>query len=269
MVTKTFFRSELKQRLILKQNSLFIDSGVFDIQSVSFDWLKQLDSGLDKAENNVKKICSAFSTAISDSSYLETIKWELSRIPISFKFSKYIQQGTGNKVVTIKNEKDSFAVGSEDCPTDVFLKGTSYAYNEVKRGDPVWCYYPVTLAQEKGYELVKTWTEKDALVDWLTDYLNIEDKEASIRIENLWDTEDTRYTLYFPSKTKMDNLDTLQQDLSPIEHIYHFIRQNAPVRTHKILDQKFAQRMQVFRYLKKLERDNRIEKVRHGVYIPI
>ena len=272
MITKTFSRAEIKQRLNLKRNSLFTQIGHSDMQSVAFDWLAQLDTGLDSAKNKVQKVHAAFLDAIRNNTDLEQVKWELARIPISFKL-KYSHQYYPDikeelEVMSVENKNHSFVVGTQDCPVNVFPNDTPDLDQCVKLGIPVWCYYPVTLAHEKGIEIVKTWTENDSLVDWLTDFLNIEDKEASIRIDNHRDTENTCYTLYLPSETNTDKLNTEQQDLAPIEQIYHFICQHAPVRTQKILAQNFDQRIQVFRHLKKLDRDNRIEKVRHGVYIP-
>ena len=272
MITKTFSRAEIKQRFSLKRNHLPAQSGYSDLQSVSLDWLARLDAGLDRAKNKVQKVHTAFLDAMRNNTDLEQVKWELARIPIPFllKYSHQYYPDIKEEIegMVAQNDKHSFIVGSQDCPKNVFPNDISDLDQYVKLGIPVWCYYPVTLAHEKGIEIVKTWTEEDSFVDWLTDFLKPEDTEAAIQIDNHQDTENTSYTLYLPSETNTDKLDTGQQDLASIEQIYHFICQHAPVRTQEILEQNFAQRMQVFRHLKKLDRENRIEKVKHGVYIP-
>lgn len=265
MKKRHFTLSDLKERLSIRKNSTFTQSGVLDLGSVSFNWLHHLISGLEGRKDNARSICEVFSTVVNDLSSYETIKWELARIPMSFTFRKERKSSD----VLVENEVGSFVVGSEDCPEDVFAKHTMYKSEFIRTGDPVWCYYSVILAQEMGFELVKTWSEGDSLIDWIKTIVELEDPEASICVDTYSDTGDTFYMLYLPSETNVDNLEVLQHDSCPIEQIYHFICQEAPVRTKKILDQNLDSRQQVFRYLKRLEKNGRIEKIKHGVYVPV
>lgn len=63
----------------------------------------------------------------------------------------------------------------------------------------MWACYPPDIAQKANIKPIKTWQLEDSLVDWLMTFIKLEDAEASIRIEELWDTEDMRYTFYFPT----------------------------------------------------------------------
>ena len=273
MIFKTFARSELQKRLDTPKLRSTWGTPIRD--PISFDWAQAFLDDLDTAKQKILKIQTAFSNAMNYTASLDSVREELSLIPVSLRYRKFRRRKYNAYKLTLAtiievtdDQKRYFEIGSDDCPKSVFPTGTNLFPRDVKSGDTVWCHFPVHLALHNGFQIVRTWNQNDSIVDWLEVFLNLEDPEASIRVEELWDPEDTRYTLYFPTAIPTEGIDTSPQAGSTVEQIYNFIYKYAPVRTGTIQQHNDIERYKLFRTLKRLENDNRIEKMRHGVFIP-
>ena len=153
---------------------------------------------------------------------------------------------------------------------NIFPRNTKLWHRDVKDGQPVWACFPPDIAASANITPIKTWETQDSLIDWLAAFLNLEDPEASIRVDKDWEADDVIYNLYFPST---DNVQSTQEPDKPLPvetRIYNFICQHAPVRRMKILTDLSDLGVHVIdRTLKRLVKADQIEKVRLGVYIPI
>lgn len=278
MNKKVFLRSELVERSQIDKAAISAYYHHTFKEPLSIDWANSLIVDLDTAKAQVQKIHDAFSNAVRNYDNLETVKHELAFIPVFFTLRVYSRtcpttgRGLGKSIEAV-NPDYRFSVGIPECPRHIFPHNITLSPECLLPQHPVWTYYPPDLAKmaakKANIKLIKTWAPDDSLVDWLMTFIKLEDPEASIRVEELSDTEDMRYTFYFP--TKFPNKESVAsiQSSSRSEQVYDFISQFAPVRTRHIEEHLGMMRQQITKLLKKLVEDNRIEKVRHGVYVPV
>ena len=264
MNKKVFLRSELVERTYSNTSPKTL---------ISSDWVNSLIVDLDTAKTQVLKIHDAFSNAVRLYSDLETVKDELACIPVAFILRESYKIGANGisqmPFTEAVNSDHTFEVGTDVCPNSIFPPNTSLWHENHKLWTSVWACYPPDIAEKANIKLIKTWAPDDSLVDWLMTFIKLEDPEASIRVEELSDTEDMRYTFYFPTKFPNKESVVSIQSSSRSEQVYDFISQFAPVRTRHIVEHLGMTRQQITPLLKKLVEDNRIEKIRQGVYVPV
>lgn len=272
MIKKVFLRSELVERTNLKKVSIH-GYNLTVTELLSPDWANSLIRDLDAAKDRVRKIHNAFSNAIRNKKQLETVKHELACTPVAFTLRESYKTGA-NAISQVPftqavNSDYTFEVGTNVCPNSIFPHNINLWHGNHKRWTPAWAFYPPDIAQKANIKTIKTWTPDDSLVDWITKFIRLKDPEASIRVDQLWETDDISYTFYFPTTFPRKKYNVSIQEQSRSEQVYDFIYKYGPVRTRRIEKHIGIQRQQINTITRKLEQDNRIEKVRHGVYVPV
>lgn len=186
---------------------------------------------------------------------LQRIQYEIARIPAMFIVKKQLSH-RGNGYQTIESiglktphNQRTLHPQEQDYPEDVPELET------LSDGDTVWCLCSPKQVSDLGYTLLPCWPETDSLVNWITQYLQ---NDTEPEMENPLPKE---------QQTTIPTFKTdIEQKVTPKQRIYHYIQTHAPVSTDDILAQRFAGRSRTFAILKALQRDDKIEKVAHGVY---
>ena len=176
MHQKRILHSELKTRFQLYEHPYFKNSEPARINeySTSYHWLQLLLEALEAFETDSNEIYRMFSTRLADmpTTQRDRIRWELTRIPTWFVFERITEEIyepyrdiTLREKQRVKKHYHVLNVGSEDCPEHVFPPDitpdmlTAHTY--------ILLYYPLDLAEKLELKTVKTWTEKESIVDWV------------------------------------------------------------------------------------------------------
>ena len=185
---------------------------------------------------------------------LERIRWELARTPTTLIVTKYSRQrysGIMEHFIGLRTHDGSyqFSINALYCPDYV------PDLENKADGDTVWCLCSQEQIHYLRRFIAPCWSETDSLVDWITDIVRPTHKELDIE----------------QPKTPQQSSNETEQlpEQMPKQLIYDYIHTNAPVRTFQILGQKFAKRRHTFAILKNLEREDKIYKIKHGVYVPL
>ena len=276
MYKKIFSQSDLVKRIeIIEEPFLERPQGVL-LENMyypkSFRFLKDLVEDLNTAKENRSRIRSAFKNALRFSYLLDDIRQELAHIPVFLTLRSCRRRVADPKLqeyIQAKNKDRCFDVPSKECPYDVLPSRSVLNFLKHERPRTVWSNYPKALAQEIGFEIIKTWETDDTLLDWFNAYIEQEPTTTALKVETDSETADIQYTLYFRSNNKP--ISTTQQ-LSIEQQVYDFIRQYAPLHTKAILEHVFEQdekkRIKLFRILNRLKEKNLIENPEKGIYIP-
>ena len=277
MRKQTLLRSELIQRQENFENNHSNSIGAYlptMPPPATMAWLDALITKLDEAKDNVKKVRETLAQAISNfHDVLDEIRFELAGIPVFSRFhtiKSNLRDTDGFRdYLQLRNYLGVFDVPSELCPIEVLPPGTQTLPNLVKEYQPVWCYYPVTLAKKIGLPIVKSWDKTDSIIDTFKKFVELDDPEAAINIEEYWETDDRKYTFYFRT-TQIENIPAAIQHMDTENKIDNFIRRYGPVRVAEIKAYNpDIKEYALTRTLKRLEQNDQIEKIRHGVYIPV
>ena len=242
--------------------------GYGDRAWVSDKFLYKISNILEKHHDDISgsrmrpdRIIEALRTFLSDyQKDLERIRYELARIPAAFivvKTTRYnpITEQEDVDFIGLKTPdgKYEFALQSEECPDYVPDLQT------LPNGHKVWCLCSQQQASRLSIYPLPYWQENDSPVEWIIKYVEMTGSAENDNASQPPHTT-TPPTVRTPPTVQTDT------DLTPTQLIYHYIRDNAPVSTADMLQQKFAGRSRTFAILKDLERDQKIEKTAHGVY---
>ena len=208
-------------------------------RTVSNMFLKQLIHILDTFGDDLSTLCVELRNLLSDDALdLETIRWELARTPALFKVSKtnrLTMSGRRESFVGLKRGDYTIPSGSPQIPDSV---GSLDKYHD---GNFIWCFCSEEQAQYFQLPNIPYWNETDSLVDWIDEYLLIQTGKPCIQAET-------------PTKK---------------ERIYRYIKANATVKTRDILALENISESYTFHALRQLEREDKIECIRHGLYIAL
>lgn len=275
-----FCRKELSDILSDRHFRFWTSSGrnpQYSLESAaSCIWARTLLDRLESAGLDVDAVCRVF-RSVSDNVSIDRdrVRFELSRIPVWFRCvsdTKKDTNGISNVEVNylVLADGREFEAGSVLCPRDVFAHKP--LRRDYKLGESVLSFYPVDLARELGFEITRTWTESDSIVDWIADFGNTEAFRSEPSLEVLETETDVIYKLRYESETDagvpfvMDIPE--DAELSSKDRLYRFIAANSLAVTNDIVSfaYSFISERHTFRLLNKLEAENKIEQVEHGVY---
>lgn len=239
--------TDIKARLEISEMSTFVSDkfliALRDIILLHSDdpsrLLEELHALVDKYENK-----------------LERIRWELARIPTTLivkKYSRPLNSGIMEHFIGLRTHDGSHEF-SRNAP--YWPDYVPDLENKADK-DTVWCLCSQEQARELQCFIVPCWDETDSLVDWITDILRPTQQEK--------DTDSSQT----PQQSSIETDPLPDTQPSRKQLIYDYIQTNAPVETSQILEQKFAGRSRTFAILKDLEQEDKIHKLRHGVYEPL
>ena len=120
------------------------------------------------------------------------------------------------------------------------------------------------LAKSLELEIVKHWDVSDSIVDWICDFSRTEGLRSSPRLLIEQVDDDVCYEMSWRGTALSQN-----DEGSSIDRLYAYIVQNAPVHTEDVLSLEIVSRRQTFNLLSTLEKADKIERVRHGLYIAL
>ena len=251
-------------------------------------YVRGLRARLDSAGNDVQEICHAFAS-ISGSYNTDRVRFELARVQVLLLCVSSFELGFSR----IRSEKfkvkvadgRSFEVGSEQCPKHVFRSTPSK--EDHRRGREVLSFYPVALAEQLGFEITRTWTEDDSIVDWIADFAQTEGLRAKPRLSvektehdciyKLWhNTADIPHTKHSAAVNRTEQqtlteplIPRNQADLLPKEKIYNFIvNAGKAIKSRTIIEQNFTSERHTYRLLNDLLDEDRVEKIQGEGYVP-
>lgn len=271
LVTNEIMRSDLFSRVILNKCpfSSSVDSPQLSFGS-SVNWLSDLLSDLDGAGGDVDEVRSVFRAA-SEASDLSDVRFELSRIPVWYRLRLYSKlSANGISKIDAYGVYSAggqfYEVGSSECPKKVLPKDLNK--NDYKRGLCVQCSYPVELAKEVVLDTGMHWSVSNSIVDWICDFSRTEGLRSSPRLSVEHIDDDVCYKLSYRS-TALSPSTQESEDVSLSDKLLGYIVQNAPVSTASVLSKQFASRRHTFDLLSALERQDKIERVEHGLIIAL
>lgn len=271
MLHKEIRRSDLVARVKSKMCPFRLSaSSPQPVVGSSSKWLSDLVSGLDAAGDDASDVCAVFHS-VSEHSDLRAVRFELSRIPVWYRLCAYSVVSANNiskyEAFGVRSVNGHlFEVGSRRCPKEVLP--VDFGKDAYRRGICVLCFYPIELATALGIDSCVRWSVSDSIVDWILDFSKTEGLRTDPRLSVEQMTDDVCYTFSYRG-TAPSIPDKDLEALSLSDRLYAFIVKNAPVSTKELLSQQVASRRQTFNQLRQLERDDKIEKVSHGVYIAI
>lgn len=251
---KTTVRSTHLQKRIPKDYQPSQDARYAD--PVSFEWLRRCVDALTAlgATMNSKQIRTHL-PPIHDP---QQMRWELSRMPIKLYLDeRYEDMGTAylkRPAIRISTKtypyETWYFIGSPQCP-DIFWETPSRA----AIGTYIWGFCDTELAAtlKLTREKIPTWTQEYSIVDAIQRFFEY----PEIHIAEVKKT-DTDTVL---------EIQQYEQRLTARQRIFTFLQQQEhPVRRKDILKQEIATEALTDKLLRKMLRDDTIQRVRHGVY---
>lgn len=271
MLSKEMMRCELVSRAKLNACPFRLSvSSPQPVVGLSSVWLSDLVSGLDAAGDDVSAVCSVF-RSMSDHSDLRAVRVELSRIPIWYRLCAYSVL-SANKISKYEAfgvrsvSGHLFEVGSRRCPKEVLP--VNFGKDAYRQGVCVLCFYPVKLATSLGIARCVRWSISDSIVDWICDFSQTEGLRSEPRLVIERQDSDVCYKFSYRG-TALSIPDKDLECLSLSDRLYAFTVKNAPVSTQALVSEQIASRRQTFNLIRQLEKEDKIEKVKHGVYIAL
>lgn len=248
---------------------------------VSDRFLSDLLKGLDSAGDNVRAVCDTLCDTLSHyTPDLDRIRWELAHTPVAFTFVRNRRArpyGGWEEFVGLKQrEGRTFSLEASDC----YTPGLPQNIEDYRDGDEIWCLYPPPMLKEirvLDVPIYPYWSEDNSLVDWIVGSVAdgrrkaprplISDKGVifwSFVQENTV-PQDSRKA---PRKVDVDSrVASDTANVNTADQVYDFIKANAPARSGDIVAMGLVDRRHIFRILRNLQRADRIEKIKHGIYI--
>ncbi|MYF97684.1 hypothetical protein F4212_00905 [Candidatus Poribacteria bacterium] len=188
---------------------------------------------------------------------LERIRWELARIPVAFMVVKHSRPvgagGSEEQVIGLKTSdtETTFSLDAANCPDYVPDLET------LSDGDTLWCLCSQQQARNLQRDTYPSWQETDSVIDWIVAF-----------VDPVWLPPEMKAPVPIQT-TQHHSIETPKcpdTQLTPSQRIYDYIQTHAPVSTDDILAQRYAGRSRTFAILKALQRNDKIEKVAHGMY---
>lgn len=188
---------------------------------------------------------------------LSTIRWELARIPIELCAEKYKSRNYPHKgykeIINFRLEDkdkqyfEQYTLTLEEAACLDYMPSLETLLETNRNHHKFWCLAEKPLPIPLPLPDTPYWDEEDSLVEWITQYVEttLADPDQAIKLR------------------------PVQSDLTPTERIYNYIQMKSPVATADILARQFASRSRTFAILKDLEREDKIKKEKHGVYMTI
>lgn len=231
-------QSDIKRRLH--------ESG--NIRFVSDRFLHDLLNVLDNVRN-IYKLGEELESLLSRDN-LDTIRYELARIPVRFSVVKDMRDGSGSIGENIGLQRNDFRFPlnpsdyryRSDCVPDYIPDLETYHHS-----DPVWCLCSQKQAQRYQVD-VPCWSETDSLVDWIRECFKKEVSDVT------------------PEISAVVSESVEETELTSKERIYQYIVQNSPVSTCDLLAQKFVGKSQTHNLRNQLLTEGKIKEVKLGVY---
>ena len=244
---------------------------------VSDRFLSDLLKGLDSAGDNLRAVFDTLCNMISHyTPDLDRIRWELAHTPVAFTFVRKRRArpyGGWEEFVGLKQPNGrTFSLEAAAC----YTPGLPQNIEDYRDGDKIWCLYPPDMLKEirsSDVPIYPYWTEDNALVDWILESVRAEGNRK-VPHPLISDKGVISWTFVHESTAPQDppkaprKVDVQSSGVSnTADKVYDFIKANAPAKSGDIVETGFVDRRQIFRILRKLQKEDRIEKIAHGIYI--
>lgn len=141
-----------------------------------------------------------------------------------------------------------YELGSDRLPKDVLGE---FPAPFVKETEARWCFYPPDTTSI-SLPKIATWEEEDSLFDWIALFVNTPESYTvdMVRVEN-------------------DMHCVIREVRTTAQNILDFITEHGVVNTACLLDQNFAGKRHVYKILRQLQSEDKIERIKQGHYAKV
>ena len=271
-ITQKELNNRIEYQAIEKQET--------DIYPESYYWLSSLMFNLVKVRNSeatLDIVLQQEADKLTQSKEnRDRIQFELAHIPI-----EGCLEWKGKEQFTLAFHSNDENINYCDFNTNTFPKNAfpqNHSLENLTEDNFYWFFLTLPALEicYPDYQHINpkdiiTWSEYDSIVHWIMQFASNNKQTITPQITQHGDSiEDIFWKLHLP-KTQLtkESQPTIVKKTTAKNRILRFIQEKGMVTAAEIIAQSFCKRANVFKSLKSLEKENKIERIAHGKYIPV